>query len=362
MIMHIITNFGDIGGAETMLIRLLQASPEKALVVSLKDVSERNQRLVGDQVECVALGMNSWTRYAGAGIRLMRLIRREKPKAIVCWMYHAMVAGMIAGRLARNAAPIYWNVRQSLDDVNVLSRSSRAAARASRMLSRLPDGIIFNSDRAMELHRKYGFKNNNIKVIPNGFPKVEVMRGNRQSPMIYGIAGRFHPQKDHALFFKAAAQLSAQEDDVRFIAVGRGLNWENETIRTLISDAGLPGSAIELWGETDDMQSFYRCIDVLVLSSRTEGFPNVIAEAMSYGIPVVATDVGEAAVIVGDTGKIVPAGDAIALCNAMKLMHDLPMSEYSELSKAARQRINDNYSLEKICEQYHGFLSGDKKY
>ncbi|NRG18279.1 glycosyltransferase [Rhizobiales bacterium] len=356
MIMHIITNFGDIGGAETMLTRLLRASPEKAFVVSLKDVSERNQKLAGDHVKCVALGMNSWTRYAGAGVRLARLIGREKPEVIVCWMYHAMVAGIIAGRLARTEALIYWNVRQSLDDVNVLSRSSRIAAKISSVLSRLPDGIIYNSQRAMELHRRFGFENNNIEVIPNGFPPVDSVRDYTRRPRIYGIAGRFHPQKDHALFFKAAAQLAAQEDDVRFIAVGRGLNWENETVRTMISDAGLEENAIELRGETEDMESFYRSIDVLVLSSRTEGFPNVIAEAMGHGIPVVATDVGEAAVIVGDTGRIVPAGDAFALCNAMKMMYHVPAREFSELSKAARQRIDDNYSLVKICKRYRRFL------
>ncbi|MXN67465.1 glycosyltransferase [Stappia sp. GBMRC 2046] len=356
MIMHLITNFADIGGAETMLVRLLQSSGEKALVVSLKDVSDRNRRLVGGQVECIALGMNSWTRYAGAGIRLTRLIERKKPTIIVCWMYHAMVAGILAGRLARTSAPIFWNVRQSLDDMNVLSRSSRLAARASRALSRLPDGIIFNSKRAMELHQRFGFENDNIDVIPNGFPRIDVVRDQGERPRIYGIAARLHPQKDHALFFKAAAQLAAQEDDVRFVAAGRGLSWENETVRKMISDAGLAEDLIELRGETDDMGSFYRSIDVLVLSSRTEGFPNVIAEAMGHGIPVVTTDVGEAATIVGSTGKIVPAGDAVALCNAMKMMHDVSASKYSELSNAARRRIDENYSLPIISERYRNFL------
>ena len=85
----------------------------------------------------------------------------------------------------------------------------------------------------------------------------------------------------------------------------------------MMAAAGLPEAAIELRGQVDDMAAFYRDIDVLVLSSRTEGFPNVVAEAMSHGKPVVTTDVGDAALVVGDTGVVVPPRNEQALAEGM---------------------------------------------
>lgn len=287
--------------------------------------------------------------------RLARLIARERPRVVLCWMYHAMIAGVLAARLSGHRVPVYWNVRQSLDDPAALSWNTRQALRLARLLSRMPDGIIFNSARSQALHRDFGFCNANVAVIPNGFDRVAEQPACR-SPQVFGIAARLHRQKDHATFFRAAALVRQRHPASRFLAVGAGLSDDNATVRSMIAESGLPASAIMLHGEVNDMDSFYRSIDVLVLSSRTEGFPNVVAEAMSYGRPVITTDVGEAAAVVGDTGLVVPPGDAAALADGMCRMLDIDFHAYAGLGAAARRRVDELYSLPQVARRYDVFL------
>ncbi|WP_245525535.1 glycosyltransferase [Mesorhizobium sp. M00.F.Ca.ET.216.01.1.1] len=356
MIMHVITNYAANAGAETMLSRLLRATDDRGFVVSLIDVSDRNRLLAGDGVQVEQLGIRSPGRAVTAVVDLAQLIARENPRAILCWMYHAMVAGTLAQRLSRKSVPVFWNVRQSAEDLAALSASTRVALAISRRLSHLPAGIIYNSSRSLDLHRRLGFCHRNVEVIPNGFDAVADPPPISRTRQVLGIAARFHPQKDYETFFQAAALLSARRPDVRFTAVGAGLHQDNAVVREMLVASGLPAASIKLQGEMDDMDAFYRSIDVLVLSSRTEGFPNVVAEAMSYGKPVVTTDVGDAAAIVGETGVVVRPGDAQALAAGMSRMLDLTSADYAALSRAARQRIGEHFSLTQVAGRYHRFL------
>ena len=357
MIMHVITNYVANAGAETMLSRLVHASPEGALVVSLIDVSERNRLLAGEGARFERLSMRSGVGAASGVFHLARLISREKPSVILCWMYHAFIAGLLAQRMSSHSAALFWNVRQSLDDPAALSLSTRTALRICKHLSHVPTGIIYNSSRSLELHRRFGFANSNVAVIPNGFDSVEERPRVRSTPQVFGIAARFHPQKDHETFFRAAALLLKRRSNVRFIAAGAGLSRDNAEVRNMMAAAGLPETAIELRGQVDDMAAFYRDIDVLVLSSRTEGFPNVVAEAMTHGKPVVTTDVGDAALVVGDTGVVVPPRNVQALAEGMRQMIDMGQDEYAALSMAVRQRIDAKFSLAQVVHRYGSFLA-----
>lgn len=95
----------------------------------------------------------------------------------------------------------------------------------------------------------------------------------------------------------------------------------------------------------------------MVLSSRTEGFPNVIAEAMSYGKPIVTTDVGDAAVVAGRAGIAVPPRNPQALAEAMRAFLDLPEAEYARYARTARERIENEYALAAVSAKYSKFLT-----
>jgi glycosyltransferase involved in cell wall biosynthesis len=356
--MHVITNFAANAGAETMLCRLLRATEGPATVVSLIDVSERNRKLSGNNIRFESLGIRSAPKAATGIFKLSKIIARENPSVIVCWMYHAMVAGTIAARLSRKRIPVVWNIRQSIEDPAALSGSTRIALELSKRLSTMTAGIIYNSARAEELHRRIGFCSRNVAVIPNGFSPVANPPPINSTRQVFGIAARLHPQKDHETFFHAAALMYRQHPQTRFIAAGAGLSRDNPSLVKMMQAAGLPSDAVELRGEIDDMDRFYRDIDVLVLSSRTEGFPNVVAEAMSYGKPVVTTDVGDSAATVGQTGIVVPPGNPQALAEGMRRMLGLGADEYAALSNAARERIDEHFSLPQVVHRYDRFLNG----
>lgn len=274
----------------------------------------------------------------------------------MCWMYHAMIIGSIAQRLAGTKTPIFWNVRQSLDDPASLSRNTRLALRFGRLLSGTPSGIIYNSKRALQLHGKYGFKNHNAIVIPNGFDIPNDFSISVKVPQIFGIAGRFHPQKDHENFFRAAAIIARRHPTAIFRVAGKDLTYQNPMVTALLNKTGVPAASVDLCGEIADMSAFYRGIDVLVLSSRTEGFPNVVAEAMSHGKPVITTDVGDAAMIVSNTGWVVPPRDPTSLAAAIDSALRMQPEKYAEMANRARKRIVMKYELGKICKRYLRYL------
>lgn len=356
--MHVITNLAGNAGAETMLARLLRVSEgDKILVVPLLGVAERNRDLANNpRVTYAPLGANSALRMIGATMKLSRIISTERPRVILCWMYHAMIVGSIAQRIAGTNTPVFWNVRQSLDDPKSLSRNTRLALRLGRLLSGTPYGIVYNSERALELHGKYGYNNRNAIVIPNGFDTPKDVSVTVKAPRIFGIAGRFHPQKDYETFFRAAAIVARANPEARFRAVGHGLKLENPAVTELLNKTDMPVASIDLCGESNDMSTFYRSIDVLVLSSRTEGFPNVVAEAMSYGKPVITTDVGDAATIVSNTGWIVPPRNPASLAATIESVLKMQPKKYADMANRARQRIAMEYDLKAIWRRYEKFL------
>ena len=359
MILHIISNFEDRGGAETMLARLLRLPlTERQTVVPLITVSEKMKAYVGNPaIDYRPQNVVSSPAAGRAVMSVAKILREERPTAVVCWMYHAMIVGSVARLASRSDAPFFWNVRQSLDDPSSFTASTRLAISVCRHLSRIPDGIIYNSSRALALHELKGFRNGNVAVIPNGFDLPNGVAITQKAPSVLGIAGRLHPQKDHACFFRAAATTARSHPNVRFKAAGIGMTPDNPAVRALMNEAGLDPRSIELLGMLDDMPSFYHGIDALVLSSRTEGFPNVVAEAMSHGKPVVATDVGDAAEIVGETGFIVPARDPDKLADGMRRMLELSPAVYADSARSAHERIASRYSLEAIAGIYRRFLN-----
>lgn len=360
VLLHVITDFSASAGAETMLARLLRVSKEPRLMVApLIGVSDRNRSLSDNaNVDFRPLGMRSVVSLPRAVGRLSRLIRQEKPSALLCWMYHGMCVGTIAARVAGARIPVYWTVRQALDDPAALTRNTRLALATARRLSPRAAGIIYNSSRALEQHAAYGYADGNAAVIPNGFEMPELGAPAPRSPRVFGIAGRFHPQKDHETFFRAAGALAAKTPDARFVAAGDGMTSDNPKVAAMIKAAQLAPERVELLGQLRDMAPFYRRIDALVLSSRTEGFPNVVAEAMSYAKPVVTTDVGDAATIVGQTGKVTPARDDEALAAAMTAIAQLSPDAYGALAAQARARVSEYYSLEAVAAAYRRFLGG----
>jgi glycosyltransferase involved in cell wall biosynthesis len=170
------------------------------------------------------------------------------------------------------------------------------------------------------------------------------------------MVARFDPQKDHANLLAALSLLKERGVEYCCVFVGTGVDCANETLTQLISAAGLEKN-VQLLGRRNDIPAVMNALDLHVLSSSFgEAFPNVLAEAMACGTPCVTTDVGDAALIIGETGWVVPPEDVGALANsiekAIMLWQDQP--GWQKRKRACRKRVEDEFSLSAMVSAYRG--------
>ncbi len=370
---HCISGLG-LGGAEMALFRLAVATRHHdPLVVSLISDGPLESRLREAGIRVRTLDKRAGLPDPRVVPRLARLLRREQPEVLQTWMYEANLYGLAAGRMA-GVPGIVWNLRCADTDWRFYPRTAALAFRLNKLLARHPDAIVVNSWRGRAYHRQHGFETRRMRVIPNGFDTVEFRPDPeaRQSvraqfgvgnvPLV-GLIGRHDPQKDHATFARAAAAVTRALPDTRFLLAGSEITLKNAPLVALFAPEVRERSL--LLGRRDDIARLMRGLDVLVMSSASgEGFPNVLGEAMSSGVPCVATDLGDAARIVGQTGKVVPPGDHEALARAVVDLLSLGHEGRQRLGRAARKRIQQHFSHQAARRRYedlYGALAGRRE-
>jgi glycosyltransferase involved in cell wall biosynthesis len=212
-------------------------------------------------------------------------------------------------------------------------------------------------------NKELGYSIANVRVIPNGFdtetfrPDLDARKHFRASigidddTQLIGLIGRFHPVKDHATFFQAASIVRQRTSNIRLVLAGNGIETSNKGLMELIDRANV-GDITSLLGLRNDLPRINAALDVVCLSSVSEGFPNVLGEAMSSGVPCVSTNVGDAAWIVGNTGELVALGRPDLLANAICRLLSMESENRRNLGKLARCRIIDNFSLHSVVEEY----------
>lgn len=358
------------GGAESMLYKLLQAmdrtyfQPEVFSLTGKGDIGPRIETL---GIPVLALGMHRSFPNPFLVLRLIRLLRQRQPDLVSTWMYHADFLGGLAARIA-GCTTVIWGLRNSDLSREHSQRTTLLVAKACAWLSHwLPERILSCSIRAQSVHIALGYRADKFHVIPNGFdlgrfnPKASARHSLRaeldllpDTPLV-GLIARYDPQKNHAGFIDAATHIYAQRPDVHFVLAGTGVDAGNQDLRAAISAKGLNG-IFHLLGRRDDMPDLMAALDILACpSSFGEAFPNVVGEAMACGVPCVVTDVGDCATIVAETGLVSHIGDMLGFANnVLDLLH-MSAAERMDLGSRARQRVQDNYEIGRVTEQYQAF-------
>jgi glycosyltransferase involved in cell wall biosynthesis len=164
---------------------------------------------------------------------------------------------------------------------------------------------------------------------------------------------RWDPYKDHVNLIEALGLLAAQGQRFMAMLVGTGMTPENRELMQHIAKAGLT-ERVRLLGPRTDVPAIMAALDVHVISSSAEAFPNVVAEAMACGTPCVTTDVGDAAQIAGDTGWVVPPRNPQALAEALAqaLTAQDDREAWATRQQRCRERIAENYSIEAMVQRY----------
>ena len=363
-ILHIITGLGD-GGAELTLYKICKYDNyNKHVVISLKDKGKYFSLLkkLGIQVYC--LNMNYFSIYKF--FFLIKKINILKPNIVQTWLVHADFLGSIAARLA-GIKNIVWNVRYSNIDILKSKLTTILIIRLLSMLSYIiPLSIIIVSKRAKKIYEKKGYDKKKLKFIPNGYDlsilKVNKIQKryfnkkikiNKKIPII-GTVARFDPQKDHYNLLNALSIIRSKNKNFFCILVGSNMNRNNIDLVNEIKKLNL-SSCIKLLGRNDNILQIMNGFDLHVLSScYGEGFPNVIAESMACGTPCVTTDVGDAALIVGKTGWVVPPKNPIKLSKAIeKAFYEIGTTKWDKRCVKARLIIKEKFSINKMLKSYN---------
>jgi glycosyltransferase involved in cell wall biosynthesis len=248
-----------------------------------------------------------------------------------------------------------------------MKRGTLLVARLCGLLSGLvPTRIVVCAENAVASHVNLGYRSDKIRVIPNGYNFAKFSRdsGNRDAlrdeiglpadtPLL-GLIGRYTPQKDHANLLRALGVLAKRREDFHAVLVGAGLDASNVELQSLAAELGI-GERLSWLGERSDVPEIMQALDLHVLSSRLEGFPNVLAEAMASGTPCVSTDVGDAGLILGGLGWLVPRENseelAAAIVSALSERRERP-EDWKRRCNECRDRVADEFSLQKMVDSY----------
>jgi glycosyltransferase involved in cell wall biosynthesis len=255
--------------------------------------------------------------------RLFRHLRRQPPVVLHSWLHYAVMLGAVAGTWA--GVPVVIGSLRSQRPGRFPWFYPKWQRGMDILTAPLQTTLIANSNAVAEENRDWAFiPSHKLITVYNGIelepePDAEARSGTLRDELglppgapVVGIVGRLFPEKDHATFLRAAALIGRTHPEVRFLIVGDGVL--RGRIEREIAGSGLDGTVLVL-GARQDAPALIRLMDVLVLTSLTEGFPNVLLEAIRAATPIVTTAAGGAAEVVvdGQTGFVVPCGDAAAV-------------------------------------------------
>lgn len=337
-IVHVITSL-ESGGAERMLSNIVNYDKENDHIV-ITILKSRNHYNIDANVNIINLNLQNTVFDKIKSLFLIcKKIKCLKPNIVQTWLKLNYFAPLL--KLFIRAPKYIINIRHGVNKkYNILNRFIE-----NRYLN-FTDGKIFVSKSSLEEYKKNGVYLKNSIVIPNGFQLSDSSSKKFNGrPLKLGYVGRKSSVKNQEMLFKAFNIFSCNRNTELHIA---GKNMTYKSFENIISkDAN---KKIVWYGEISNSYELYEKIDILILTSITEGFPNVVGEAMSVGVPVISTNAGESWDIIRDSGYKIGL-NYMELVEVLEDIYNNP-AQLKEKSQKAYRIIRDSYTLQKIVEEY----------
>ena len=363
-VVHVTTTL-VVGGAERLLVDVARAQQASGLEVAVVELGPPGPlgaplRAAGIPVHPVALG--GLADAPGALRRLTALLRGGRPVVVHTWMFHANALGGLAARAAR-VPRIVWSLHATAAPRRGRSRRARCSAWLGPWLARLAaDVVICTSAVTRDEAGADGYPPGRLALVRNAVPPADTevgavasLRGELGLPAdapLIGHLGRLDPQKDHATLLAAFALLARQRDGLHLVLCGRGVDRADPAPGSAVAASGV-AERIHLLGERDDAARIQRAVDVVVSSSAYgETAPLAVLEAMVQGTPVVTTDVGDCAEVVGATGRVVPPGEPDALAEAVGQLLGESAAAREQRGLRARRRVAERFAFDDLLAAY----------
>lgn len=365
----LLTRSLDLAGAErqlvTLAIGLHQRKVDVRVIVFYGGPLERDLRDAG--VPLTILEKRGRWDVVPFTRRLIGELRAGKPTVVHGYMAMSNLLALWLKPFHRGK--VVWGIRATRGGPANNEWLGDLTDFVERKFARFADLLISNSQAGRLDAIADGFPAKRTIVIPNGvdlerFRRDEEGRARLRTvwhvpddaPLI-GRAGRIDPQKDFPTFLRAAAIVHERYPNARFVCIGGGPNARVEELKRLGNELGI-GHRLIWTGPIQVMASAYSAMDIAVSSSAYgEGVPNVVAEAMACGTPVIATDVGDSAWTVGDDRFIVPVADPRTLAETiMRLLEDIETGLVD--GGTLRARIERELSVERLLDRTEQALRG----
>jgi glycosyltransferase involved in cell wall biosynthesis len=366
-----------MGGAQMMLYKLLWASDRRRfdpVVISLTDHGALYEQITKLGVPVHSVGMHLGMSTCTAVWRLIRTVKHAGPDLIQGWQYHGNLAAQLAQQFLAIRVPVLWNIRHSIYNLENEKLMTAAVVKLGALFSHKPERVIYVAQTSAIQHEALGYRPEKRVILPNGFdmqrfiPSDQArfqLRAELELPpttIIIGKIARYHAMKDHANFLQAAAYLLQFYPRVHFLLAGEKVERTNATLMRLIKELNLDART-HLLGERNDIHRIIPGLDIVTsASSYGEGFPNVIGEAMASGVPCVATDVGDSALIIGKLGQVVAPKQPESLAEAWRPLIDMGQTRRTAIGLMARRHIKEHYSLPAIVGRYEQLYKDMAKY
>lgn len=352
-ILFVITSLG-MGGAEHMVTSLAdELASRKNDVKIIYLTGDAIVKPKNKLIELIPIDMKSSRDFIKAYHVIRNTIKSYKPDIVHSHMYHANIISRLV-RLSTDIPKLICTSHSSNEGGKLRMLSYRFTQRLADLSTNV------SHDAVSSLIAKGAVKENNIVCIPNGvdtdkFSRDYIARETKRKQLDIGnkmmilAVGRFHEAKDYPNLLQSISRLSKIRDDFKLYIIGEG-PLKEDIVK--LSEQLKISEFIEFLGERNDIRELMSACDLYVMSSAWEGLPMVILEAMSTECVIVSTDCGGVAEALGTAGFLVEPKNSIALSNIINHTLNLPLNERKYLGKAARQRVEDSFSLSSNVNAY----------
>ncbi|RZG75956.1 glycosyltransferase [Acinetobacter wuhouensis] len=345
-ILYVVTGLG-LGGAEKVVIDL--ADQMILLGHTVKIVYLKGNIIVSPKnilIELIGLDFEKMNGFLKASKKYKSIIKEFKPDVVHAHMIHANIFARL-NRIGCKVQKLICTAHNSNEGGNL----RMLAYKYTNFLSDINTNV--SNEASASLIAKGAFTDKNLITVYNGidlakFNKIDLLNDNAGINFI--SVGRFNEQKDYPNLLNAIASIKNQlNENVTFSIAGDG-ELRSE-IEALIKSRGLQ-QYVQLLGKRSDIPELLNQSNFFILSSKHEGLPTVVMEAMACLTYVISTDCGGSAEIMGDTGKLVPINDSASLGKAILEAINLKDIEVKENNDKARKRIEKEFSLQSSIEAW----------
>ena len=366
-ILHVITGLHD-GGAEGALYRLCKYDGHNThIVVSLLSGGKYEVKFFDIGIQTFSLNFNTSLGILKCLNNYRNLLASIRPDIVQTWLYHADFFVSLASIFIKHKR-IYWNIRNYNTSSDALKFSTRTIVFVNAILSRyVPHRIISVSENSTFHHIEIGYDSTKFVTIPNGCEfkecfevSSEILELRNNTEFLIGMVARYDPQKDHKNLLNSLIILRELNVEFKFLLVGTRMDYDNSDLVKMIEKCGLQ-DYVKLLGRRDDVECIMRVLDLHVLASLGEAFPNVLVEAMSCNTLCVATNVGDSDKIIDGNGWVVqprsPEQLASAILDANKIFLT-NKRRWEALGVKARKSVMRRFTMDNMVKRYNDVWRG----